>query len=223
MPAPAGETCVLPPNPAPVAPMRAALQKRLIAWVTQGTPMPASKYPTLADGTLVANTRAALGFPAIPGAPSPEGAQLPLVDYDLGTRFRYAEQSGVLTKHPVVKGTLPQLVAKVDADGNEVSGIKSPLLAAPLGTYTGWNVTAAGVFKGQSCGNAGGFIPFAKTKAERLASGDPRLSLEERYRDHAGYLRTVTGAANDLVRNGYLLPADAAGMIEQAERSDILK
>ena len=63
-----------------------------------------------------------------------------------------------------IKRSLPQLVVKVDADGNEVAGIKSPLLAAPLGTYTGWNVTAAGPLKGQSCGLSGGFIPFAKNE-----------------------------------------------------------
>jgi len=218
-----GEACVLPANPAPVAPMRAALQKRLVAWVTHGTPMPASKFPTLAAGTLVANTPAATGFPAIPGVPSPEGLQIPLIDYDLGPSFRYTDQSGVLTKHPTLTGTLPQLVVKGDADGNETAGIQSPLLAAPLGTYTGWNVRASGVFKGQSCGNLGGFIPFAKTKDDRLASRDPRLSLEERYRDHDGYVRAVTKAANALVADGYLLPDDAASMISQAERSDILR
>ena len=121
----------------------------------------------------------------------------------------------------MIKGTLPQLVVKVDADGNEIAGLKSPLLAAPLGTYTGWNVTRSGVFKGQSCGNSGGFIPFAKTKAERLASGDPRLSLEERYPTHEAYVQRVTDAANELVRDGYLLREDADAMIAQAANSDV--
>ena len=147
-PVKAAATCALPTNPAPVGPMRAALISRLVAWVTTNTPMPESKYPTLADGTLVRNTNAAMGFPAIPGKPMPEGVQFPLVDYDLGSQFRYADQSGVLTKVPVAKGTLPQLVVRVDADGNEVAGIKSPLLSAPLGTYTGWNVTTSGLYTG---------------------------------------------------------------------------
>lgn len=217
-------TCAFPTNPAPEGPMRAALISRLVAWVTKDTPMPASKYPSLADGTLVANTNAAMGFPAIPGKPMPEGIQYPLVDYDLGPHFRYADQSGVVTKVPVAKGTLPQLVVRVDADGNEVAGIKSPLLAAPLGTYTGWNVTTSGLYAGQLCGSSfgaspiGGFIPFAKTKAERTASGDPRLSLEERYVDHAGYVRAVKAAADTLVRDGYLLAEDAATMTKQAEQ-----
>lgn len=221
-----GGVCALPTNPAPVGPMRAALLKRLTAWVTKGTPMPDDKYPKLADGTLVANTRAAMGFPSIPGAPSPEGLQYPLIDYDLGPHFRYGDQSGILTKPPIVKGTLPQLVVRVDADGNEVGGIRSPLVSAPLGTYTGWNVASSGVFKGQLCitgSPAGGFIPFAKTKAERLASGDPRLSLEERYRDHAGYVRAVAAAAEALVRDGYLLPHDSSSMISQAQDSSVLR
>ena len=228
-PVKAAATCALPTNPAPAGPMRAALISRLVAWVTKNTPMPESKYPTLADGTLVRNTNAAMGFPAIPGRPMPEGIQYPLVDYDLGPQFRYADQSGVSTKVPVAKGTLPQLVVRVDADGNEVAGIKSPLLSAPLGTYTGWNVTTSGLYAGQLCGSSfgaspiGGFIPFARTKAERTASGDPRLSLEERYHDHDGYVRAVKAAAETLVRDGYLLPEDAASMVAQAERSDVLK
>src|SRR5688500_1220621 len=220
----AAVSCALPANPAPVGPMRTAIISRLVLWVTKNTPMPDSRYPAIADGTLVKNTNAAMGFPAITGKPMPQGLQYPLVDYDLGPHFRYTDQSGVVTKIPVAKGTLPQLVVRVDADGNEVAGVKSPLLSAPLGTYTGWNVTTSGLYKGQLCGSSfgsspiGGFIPFAKTKAERTASGDPRLSLEERYGNHAGYVRAVKTAAEKLVRDGYLLADDAAVMISQAER-----
>ena len=219
-------SCALSSNPAPVGPMRTALLKGLAAWVTKDTPMPASKYPSIADGTLVANTTAAMGFPTIPGKPSPEGLQHALINYDLGPHFRYNDQSGVVAKLPVVKSTLPQLVVRVDADGNEVAGIRSPLLMAPLGTYTGWNVTTSGVYKGQLCiggSPIGGFIPFAKTKADRVASGDPRLSLEERYTDHDGYVKAVKTASDQLVRDGYLLRDDAAAMVAQAQESTILK
>jgi hypothetical protein len=206
--------------------MRAALLARLTDWVTKGAPMPPNKYPTLADGTLVADTNAAMGFPHIPGKPSPEHLVHPLLDYELGTHFSYHDQSGFLTKTPTIKQVLPLLVVKVDADGNEVAGVKSPLQMAPLGTYTGWNVLSSGVFKGQMCqftSPVGGFIPFAKTKMERLASRDPRPSLEERYQTHDGYVRAVTAATGKLVEDGFLRQADADTMIRQAEASDILR
>jgi hypothetical protein len=223
---PAVSGCDLTSNPAPSAPMRAALMRALIAWVTTGTPMPTSRYPRLADGTLVPPTAATMGYPSIPGRPGPDGVIQPLLDYDLGPYFRYTDQSGSLDALPRVKGALPQLVPKVDADGNEIAGVRSPLLSAPLGTYTGWNVVSSGVFKGQMCmagAPVGGFIPFARTRAERLAAGDPRLSLEERYRDHAGYAHAVRQAADQLVAEGFLLRPDADAMIRQAEASDILR
>ena len=98
---------------------------------------------------------------------------------------------------------------------------------APLGTYTGWNVISTGMFKGQLCHNNGtgvaGFIPFAVTKTERLAGGDPRPSLEERYETHDGYVSAVTNAAESLVKQGYLLRADADAMVAQAKSSNILR
>jgi hypothetical protein len=215
--------CELPMNPAPSAPMRSALMNAFVAWVTRGAPMPPSRYPTIADATLVKDTTAAMGFPGIPGRPSPGSLVLPLLDYDLGPHFNYQDASGFLTAVPNVKRSLPQLVVKVDADGNEVAGVKSPLQMAPLGTYTGWNVTASGPLKGQVCGNLGGFIPFAKTKAERLASGDSRPSLEERYRSHEEYVQTVGKAANELVQEGFLMQHDAEAMIGQARASEILR
>jgi hypothetical protein len=220
----ANPACELPTNPAPVAPMRTALLQSFIGWVTTGKPMPASRYPTLSDGTLVQNTNAAMGFPRIPDTPSPEHLQRPLIEYDLGAHFNYQDGSGFLTVLPRVKQQLPQLVVKVDADGNEIAGVKSPLAMTPLGTYTGWNVTVAGPFKGLLCGDVpvGGFIPFAKTKAERSASNDPRLSLEERYHSHEGYVQAVVKAADTLVKDGFLLKRDADTMIKQAESSAVL-
>jgi len=224
--APVAGGCDLPVNPAPVAPMRSALLIALTEWVTKGTPMPASKYPTIADGTLVPDTNASMGFPIIPGKPSPEHLVYPLLDYNLGSHFNYKDQSGFLTSLPQVKQTLPQLVVKVDADGNEIAGVKSPLQMAPLGTYTGWNVMSSGPFKGQMClfaSPVGGFIPFAKTKDERLAIRDPRLSLEERYQTHDGYVQALGAAARSLVKSGYLRQADADAMITQAEESGVLR
>jgi alpha/beta hydrolase family protein len=194
--------------------------------VTKDTPMPPNQYPSIADGTLVKPSSAAMGFPKIPGKSQPDNLITPLIDYDLGPQFNYRDQSGIASQIPKVKQVLPQLVPRVDADGNEVAGIKAPLQMAPLGSYLGWNVISAGVFKGQLCNNNGttvaGYIPFAKTKAERIASGDPRLSLEERYHTHEGYVKAVRDAANKLVAQRYLLQSDADTMIAQAEKSDVL-
>ena len=93
---------------------------------------------------------------------------------------------------------------------------------APLGTYLGWNITSAGFFKGLVCNYAGGMIAFPKTKAERLTSGDPRLSLEERYHDHAGYVAAVKAAASKAVASGFLLQTDADALIKQAEAGNVL-
>ena len=53
-------------------------------------------------------------------------------------------------------------------------------------------------------------MPFARTRAEREAAGDPRPSLEERYGTQEGYVCAVRRAADRLVRDRYLLPDDAA-------------
>lgn len=97
---------------------------------------------------------------------------------------------------------------------------------APLGTYLGWNITAGGerpFHKDQLCAYAGGMIPFAKTKAERAANNDPRLSLEELYTDHAGYVAAVRKAAASAVAQGFLLPKDADGLIAAADASQVLR
>ena len=82
--------------------------------------------------------------------------------------------------------------------------LPSVLHQVPLGTYLGWNITASGFFKGQVCAFAGGYVPFAKTKAQRLASQDPRLSLEERYGNQEGYVAAVRIAAEKAVRARFL-------------------
>ena len=118
---------------------------------------------------------------------------------------------------------LDQVVPRVDADGNEVGGVPVVLLQAPLGTYLGWNVTATGFHKGQVCNYQGGWIPFARTKAERLANHDPRRSLEERYVTHDGYVAAVRAAAQKAFADGYLLAADRDTLIQQASDSAVLR
>ena len=220
--APAG--CILPANPNPEAEQMRALRVALVDWVTRGVEPPASRYPRLEKGQLVAASNKATGFPAIPGAPSPEGIINPVIEYDFGPDFRYSDLAGAISvAPPLIRRTLPTLVPTVNADGNETSGIPSVLLQVPLGTYVGWNVTAAGFSKGKICGLNGGYIPFAKTKAERMATGDPRPSLEERYASHDAYVAAVKSAAARAVTERFLLQEDADRLIAQATAGSVPK
>lgn len=200
-----------------------ALTVALVDWVTKGMAPPPSQYPRLDRGELVPPTRAAIGSPAIPGAPFPDGVINPLYDYDFGPTFQYTDLRGVIAMQlPIIRQVFPSLVPRVDADGNETSGVPSVQHQAPLGTYLGWNVTAKGYFKGRQCGLNGAFIPFAATNAKRMASGDPRLSLEERYGTHEGYVAAVKRAADRNVRDRFLLPEDAARLVAEAQASAVL-
>ena len=213
-------------NPMPQRETVNAIRVHFRDWVMKGTPPPASVYPTLAAGTLVDPDKKAMGFPNIPGVPgtAPTGFVNPTIDYDYGPNFNYADGTGVMTKMPpAIKRVIAMKVPKVDADGNELGGAPVVLREAPLGTYLGWNVTAAGFHAGQLCNYAGGFVPFAKTRAERMANEDPRPSLEERYKDHAGYVEAVKAGAKKALAAGFLLEADADRLIGEAEKSNVLR
>jgi hypothetical protein len=178
---------------------------------------------------LVEANKAAMGFPTIPGLrpTAPEAGFInPVLDYDWGPEFDPNDASGVPTNvPPPIKQVVKMLVPRVDADGNEIGGVPVVLNDAPLGTYLGWNITAGGArpfHQDQLCDYVGGMIPFAKTKADRLASGDTRLSLEERYTDHAGYVAAVQAAADNAVAQGFLLPEDAIALVDQAAASAVL-
>jgi hypothetical protein len=179
---------------------------------------------------LVEANKAAMGFPTIPGlrATAPEADFImPVLDYDWGPQFNYLDASGIPSNAPPpIKQVIKMLVPRVDADGNEVGGVPNVLTDAPLGTYLGWNITAGGArpfHQGQICNYVGGMVPFAKTHAERMASGDPRLSLQERYGSHDGYVAAVTQAAAKAVARGFLLQADADALIALAQASEVLK
>lgn len=219
-PVPAG--CLLPGNPNPMLPELRMSHRFLIDWVKGISEPPASVYPTLGAGDLVQPRASALGWPEIPRAPVPDGKLNPLPQHDFGKAMRVNDLSGVLTKLPPRMGPeIPQLVPRLDVDGNEIAGIRSVQLMVPLGTYLGWNVQAGGFTKGEGCGFAGGFIPFAKTKSERESSGDPRLSLEERYKDKAGFLMRVREAISQHQKAGWLSNEDSAQLLKQAETADI--
>jgi len=165
---PARAGAMLASNPNPNTEFFRAIYVALTDWVTKGIAPPPSVYPTIADGTLVAANDTALGYPKIPRLPTTNGVMNSMLDYDYGTSFNYLDNSGVITVTPPrVKQVIPTLAVKVNQDGNEVAGLRSVLLRNPLGTYTGWNPIASGIFRGQEQNLAGGYLPFAKTKAAR--------------------------------------------------------
>lgn len=223
-PTPSLADCKLAWNPNPSADTRRALLRALAAWVSEDKAPPPSRYPTLAAGDLVAATPAAMGWPDIPGGVNPAGKINLFPDYDFGPAFNYADLSGVTTRQPPrLRRILPSLVPRVDRDGNETAGVPSVQLLVPIGTYTGWNELRRGYGAGGGCGFIGGFIPFAKTEAERRARGDPRPSLEARYGDHAGFVAQVRTVAAEQVSAGWLLPEDAGRIVAQAEASNVLR
>ncbi|MDB5829619.1 MAG: hypothetical protein JWQ73_3839 [Variovorax sp.] len=217
--------CTMAKNPNTETEQMNALQVALSDWVLQGKEPPPSVYPTLRHRDLVANTAEAMGYPAIPNSPLPTGMAIGLFDYDFGTALNYADFAGVVsTQPPTIRSILPALMPRVNPDGNETSGLPSVLHQAPLGTYTGWNTTSGGFFKGQPCGGGltGGYVPFTNTQAERTAAGDPRPSLEERYGTQRGYLCVVRKAIARERLHGMLLPADAERLRLQAVGSTVL-
>ena len=123
----------------------------------------------------------------------------------------------------------PSLVSKVDADGNDIAGIRLPPVAAPIATTTGWGLRSA-VFGGgpaggnmDGCESSGQWIPFTATRAQRELAGDPRLSLEERYGDHAGYVKAVAKAARKREKHRFLLEEDVQRYIDAAQASSVLQ
>ena len=178
---------------------------------------PPSRYPNLSKGTLVVPEK--LDFPKIP-AFSYDKYTLPAVNYN--ALFLGAYRVDYTKLPPQNLGEYPVYAMKVDKDGNGVDGVRLPDITVPVATYTGWNRTKTG-FGGdyRLCTASGSFIPFAKTKAERLASGDPRLSLEERYPNHDSYVKKVEQAAKKLVQERLLLKEDAQKIIDTAAASKI--
>ena len=203
-------------NPNPERETDRALYVALVDWVVKNVEPPPSAYPRVSDGTLVPDDSAAMGWPAIPYTPRPDGVVNPVLDYDYGSGFNYNNDSGIISNvPPQIRHVIPALVPRVDADGNEMGGIPSLLMRVPLGTYTGWNPIPDGALKGREKSLAAGYIPFARTKAERMAAGDPRLSIEERYPTGAVYYARAVKQANELVKQRLLLPEDAIRLLNQ--------
>ncbi len=220
---PPASNCNFPANPNPESDTNNALQDDFIAFIMNGTPMPPSVYPRLSQGQLVPATKSAEGFPTVPGYPFGGNGLWRVLVYDFGPFVNYMQQTGYATiQPPDITAVLPAYAPKVNSDGNEPVGVASVNYQAPLGTYTGWNTIAAGIYKGQQCNLSGSYFPFKETKAERLAAGDPRPSLEERYGTHAGFVCVVTAAANKNVSQRFLRSSAVATLIAQASSSNVL-
>lgn len=220
---PPANGCIYPANPNPESDTNNALQDDFVAFIMNGTPMPPNSYPTLRDRQLVPATQRAEGFPDIPGYPF-GGDQINFAElFDFGPQVDYHDQTGIVTiQPPDIHRVLPTYAVKVDSDGNEYSGVPSVLLQAPLATYTGWNITASGIYKGQQCSLSGSSFPFEETKAERTAASDPRPSLEERYGTHQGYVCAVTRAADKNASRRLLRSSAATTLVAQAQASNVL-
>jgi hypothetical protein len=247
---PARGACQQRGNPLDSSPIQRALFIALDAWATEGVRPPDSRVPRLRDGTLVPPLpQSGMGFPTIPNpfpsdSPNPRstvtyvGLKTTRYHFDYGLHFY---ETGIATINPPVihvpnppthlpttptayqdnpaNGPIyPSFVPKTDADGNDIAGVRLPELAVPVATYTGWALRADGH---DGCDASGQRIPFAKTKADRLAKGDPRLSLEERYPDHATYVARVTQAARELQTQRFLLEDDVAKIIAAARAAAV--
>ena len=172
-----------------------ALMSAMEVWMRDGTAPPPSRYPKLSDGTLVAADKVA--FPAISGVQTP-------------TVVEQQRRDGKL---------VPFLVPQVDADGNEIAGIRTAESLVPLATYTGWN------FRNQSSGGTrllvsllGSRIPFPATAADASSTHDPRKAVSERYASRDAYLAAAKEVSERLVKERYLLEGDLPQVMRRMEQ-----
>jgi hypothetical protein len=212
-----------------------ALWVRLEEWVMTGREPPASRVPSIAAGTLVRPEE--LSFPRMGNVTFPvQGTPTRIPDFeylgwynrlgllDFGPRFVEPDESGIADWQPpaYLGRDYAILVPAVDDDGNEVGGVHPVGNRAPLGTNLTFNYDPDPALR-DLAGLSGGFIPFHRTRAERLSAGDERASLEERYGSHRGYVAAVRAAAEELVREGFLLTEDADRLVSEAEAGPLLR
>ncbi|MEJ7670261.1 MAG: alpha/beta hydrolase domain-containing protein [Casimicrobiaceae bacterium] len=222
-------TCQQFLNPTSPYPAHRALLVALDQWVSHDTKPPKSEVPRHGQ-RVFANTvpgsqtgvvpQTELDWPTIPGV-TYNGLITTRYFLDFGAMF----DDGILTNYPpsvVGRPAYPIFVSKVDKGGNEVAGIRMPPVEAPIATTTGWALRRAGFSENEGCEANGQHIPFKTTKAERRAAGNPRHSLEERHKDHEGYVKEVAKAARKLERHRFLLAEDVQKYIDEAQASNVL-
>lgn len=209
--------CENPSNPNTHLHTMRALLVALTDWVQRDRPPPPSAHPRIADGTLVRPDQ--VRFPSVPGANFRRTTN-PLRVLDMGPAYNAADSTGIIGREPPSEGTREYtlLVPQVDADGNDLGGIRSIGVQVPRATLTGWNYFRDRFGGGGFCNLQGSAFPFAATRAERERTNDPRPSLEERYPTKDAYVAAVRQAASRLVAQRYLLEEDAAAAIAAAER-----
>ncbi|HYL36651.1 MAG TPA: alpha/beta hydrolase domain-containing protein [Bryobacteraceae bacterium] len=220
VPATGAGICQQPRNPVVPDPALRALLVALDEWVSWDIRPPASRVPRRSDGTLVPPLpQESVGFPHIPGI-----KYVGLLHTGDLLDFGPSANQGILTILPatVHSAVFAALVPRTDPDGNDIAGIRLPEIAAPLATYTGWGLRA-GPAADDGCDAYGQMIPLAQTQTARLANGDPRLSIEERYQTHEGYASAVGKAVADLLRERLLLVEDAERYSALAEASQVLR
>ena len=215
-------------NPLDSAPVLRALFIAMDEWSTKGATPPPSAIPHLADGTLVPPLpQSAVGFPKIPGV---------LYTGLMSTRylFNYGPdfyRTGIMAINPpAVKPPIfsnrengpiyPSYVPKTDADGNDVAGVRLPDVTVPLATYTGWALRS-GPQANDGCEAAGQYIPFPKSKADRMNSGDPRLSIQERYASLSDYSSAVERAIDEMIAKRLMLQEDKAPNLNRLVRAGV--
>lgn len=197
------------------SPFFRAMLDAMDAWASDGVAPPDSSHPTTEAGTLVSPADWATQFPNIPGQMLPDGPlDLPLMDFGP----RAAE--GVLSSLPPVivdREGYTILVPSVDEDGNERDGVKAPMAAVPLGTYTGWNILKRGNGHGAiSWLTKGSYIPFPDTTDEKRLTRDPRKSILERYGSSDAYVRRIRAAAELLVQKRFMIEEDVDRVVARA-------
>jgi len=213
-----------------VSPYRAhrALLLALDRWVSDGVEPPKSALPhgghrawadTPPGSQVGVVPQSELGWPSIPGV---------LYTGVITTRyvldFGGTLDDGIISNYPqsvVGRPSYKIFVSKVDEDGNEIAGVRMPGVEAPTATTTGWALRRDEFGGPDGCESDGQNIPFARTKAER--KGDPRKSLEERYKDHDGYVKAVAKAARKLQKDGFLVEEDVQSFVNEAQASDVLR
>ncbi len=191
--------CRFPTNPISSAPIMRGLLSSMKDWVVNGETPPPSRYPSVTDGTLVPL------------------AQLQVPDFGQGAympAYNILQVRDHSTLPPADGGSYPVLVPQLDDDGIPLAGVKDPAVAAPLGTYWGWNLRREGFAGGGLCGLNGSFVALPATAD---AAEDDRKPLTERYADADAFVKTLSAASTDLVAAGYMRAEDTGIVLERGK------